>query len=59
MAGSSVHSTNGAASLPKDPHSALVIRQTNCGNTVFVLDLLEVPYYGIFQHIVILCPSQA
>jgi hypothetical protein len=43
--------------LPKDPHAALVCGQTGCGKTVFLLDLLEGPYRGIFRHIVILCPT--
>ena len=43
--------------LPKDPHSAIICGQTGCGKTVFVLDLLEGPYHGMFQHIVILCPT--
>lgn len=53
MADSSQHSTN----LPKDPHSAIICGQTGCGKTVFILDLLEGPYRGCFQHIVILCPT--
>ena len=60
MAGSSVHSTNSAvhsAILPKDPHSAIICGQTGCGKTVFILDLLEATYNGIFRHIVILCPT--
>ena len=28
-----------------------------CGKTVFILDLLEGPYRGVFHHIVILCPT--
>ena len=43
--------------LPKDPHSAIICGQTGCGKTVFVLDLLESHYNGVFQHIVILCPT--
>ena len=42
---------------PKDPHSAIICGQTGCGKTVFILDLLETEYKGIFQHIVILCPT--
>ena len=53
MAGSSLCSIN----LPKDPHSAIICGQTGCGKTVFVLNLLEGPYRGIFQQIVILCPT--
>lgn len=30
---------------------------TNCGKTKFVLDLLEGPYRGRFDHVVILCPT--
>ena len=54
MAASSVHYTK---MLPKDPHSALVCGQTNCGKTVFILNLLEGHYCGCFKHIVILCPT--
>ena len=64
MADSSRHSTRLAHSavslsqlLPTDPHSAIICGQTGCGKTVFVLDLLEGPYRGVFRHIVILCPT--
>ena len=30
---------------------------TGCGKTVFILDLLERPFRGVFRHIVILCPT--
>ena len=43
--------------LPKDAHSAIVCGQTGCGKTVFVLDLLEGPYHGVFRHIVVMCPT--
>ena len=43
--------------LPKDPHSAIIRGATGCGETVFVLDLLEQHYIGVFLHIVILCPT--
>ena len=43
--------------LPQTPHSAIICGQTGCGKTVFALDLLEGPYRGVFQHIVILCPT--
>ena len=39
------------------PHSATICGQTGCGKTVFILDLLEGPYRGFFQHIVVLCPT--
>ena len=42
--------------LPKDPHSAIICGQTGCSKTVFILDLLEGPYTGVFQHVVILYP---
>ena len=44
-------------SLPHTPHSAIICGQTGCGKTVFVLDLLEGPYRGVFRHVVILCPT--
>lgn len=43
--------------LPHDPHSAIICGATGCGKTVFVLDALERHYRGVFQHIVILCPT--
>ena len=45
--------------LPKYPHSAVVCGQTGCGKTLFVLDLLEKEYQGVFENIVILCPTVA
>ena len=60
MAASSVHSIEHPAVgtiLPSSPHSAIICGQTGCGKTVFILDLLEGPYLGIFEHIVILCPT--
>ena len=30
---------------------------TGCGKTAFILELLEGPYHGFFQHIIILCPT--
>ena len=41
--------------LPQTAHSATICGQTGCGKTVFTLDLLESPYRGFFQHIVVLC----
>jgi hypothetical protein len=43
--------------LPKEPHSAIICGQTGCGKTVFILDLLESHYNGVFKHIVIICPT--
>ena len=43
--------------LPISPHSAIICGQTGCGKTVFILNLLEGPYRGVFHHIVILCPT--
>ena len=43
--------------FPKMPHSAIVSGQTGCGKTVFILDLLKKEYRGVFEHIVILCPT--
>ena len=51
-AGAAVH-----LRLPKYPHSAIVCGQTGCGKTEFVLDLLESEYAGVFDNIVILCPT--
>ena len=54
MAGSSVHSTR---AFLEDPHSAIICGQTGCGKTVFMIELLEGAYNGVFEHIVILCPT--
>ena len=43
--------------FPKYPRSAIICGQTNSGSTVFVLDLLEKEYQGVFENIVILCPT--
>ena len=43
--------------FPKYPHSAVITGQTGCGKSVFVLDLLEKEYQGVFENIVILCPT--
>jgi hypothetical protein len=62
MAALSQQSTNTCSKaavnlLPKDPHSAIICGLTGCGKTVFILDLLEGHYRGIFRHIVVLCPT--
>ena len=41
----------------KYPHCAIICGQTGCGKTEFVLDLLEGVYRGVFEHIVIFCPT--
>ena len=43
--------------FPKYAHSAIICGQTGCGKTEFVLDLLETEYAGVFENIVILCPT--
>ena len=45
--------------FPKYPHSAVVCGQTGYGKSVFVLDLLEKEYQGVFKNIVILCPTKS
>ena len=42
--------------FPKYPHSAVVCGHTGCEKSVFVLDLLEKEYQGVFENLVILCP---
>ena len=54
MAGSSQRLIN---FLPQTAHSATICGQTGCGKTVFILDLLEGPYWGFFQLIVVLYPT--
>ena len=39
------------------PHTALIIGQTGCGKTKFVLNLIETKYKKVFEHIVIICPT--
>ena len=43
--------------FPKYPHSAVITGQTGCGKTFFVLDLLQKEYQGVFENIIILCPT--
>ena len=43
--------------LVTEPHSAIICGMTGCGKTKFVLDLLEGPYRGRFDYVVILCPT--
>ena len=43
--------------FPKYPHSAIICGQTNCGKTEYTLDLLQNKYKGVFENIVILCPT--
>ena len=43
--------------FPAYAHSAIICGQTNCGKTVFVLDLLEKEYQHVFENIIILCPT--
>ena len=43
--------------LPKYPHCAIICGQTGCGKTEFILDLLEKEYNGVFENIIILCPT--
>ena len=40
-----------------EPHSAIICGQTGCGKTRFILDLLERQYHGVFNNIVIICPT--
>ena len=42
--------------FPKYPHSAVIIGQTGSGKSIFVLDLLEKEYQGVFENIIILTP---
>ena len=55
MAGSTQRSIN---LVPQTAHSATICGQTGYGKTVFILDLLEGPYRGFFQHSVVLCPTE-
>ena len=50
-------SIDSLSELPKYPHSAIICGQTGCGKTEFVLDLLESQYAGVFDNIVIFCPT--
>lgn len=57
MEGLSQQSIENKINLPREPHNALICGQTNCGKTVFVLDLLQSYYKGCFENIVILCTT--
>ena len=50
-------SIDSLSELAKYLHSAIICGQTGCGKTEFVLDLLESEYAGVFDNIVILCPT--
>ena len=41
----------------KEAHSAIICGQTGCGKTEFILTILENEYCGVFEHIVVLCPT--
>jgi hypothetical protein len=43
--------------FPTSPHCALIAGPTSCGKTRFVLNLLENQYRGVFDYIIILCPT--
>lgn len=43
--------------FPKEPHCMIICGQTNCGKTVFILDLLETFYDKFFERIVIFCTT--
>ena len=43
--------------MPKQPHCSMIVGQTGCGKTVFVLDLLQTVYNKHFEHIVIFCTT--
>ena len=40
-----------------EPHSAIICGMTGCGKTVFMLELLQGPYNGVFNNIIIICPT--
>ena len=42
---------------PEPPFNILISGTTKCGNTHFVLDLLENKYRSKFDHIIIACPT--
>ena len=50
-------SVKSSIEFPIYAHSAIICGQTNCGKTVFVLDLLENEYHHVFENIIILCPT--
>ena len=49
-------SVKSSIEFPIYAHSAIICGQTNCGKTVFVLDLLENEYHHVFENIIILLP---
>ena len=40
----------------KEPHTSILISQTNCGKTHLILDLIENQYNKHFDYIIITCP---
>ena len=40
----------------KEPHTSILIGQTNCGKTHLILDLIENQYNKHFDYIIITCP---
>ena len=50
-------SVKSSIEFPVSAHSAIICGQTNCGKTVFVLDLPEKEYQHVFENIIILCPT--
>src|SRR5437762_11998706 len=43
--------------LPTSPSCALIAGPTSCGKTRFVLNLLENQYRGVFDYIILICPT--
>ena len=42
---------------PKEAHCALIVGATNCGKTVYMLNLLEGEYKDFFENIIFICPT--
>ena len=43
--------------FPKRAHSAIICGATGCGKTEFVLDLLQTEYKGLFEYVIVICPT--
>lgn len=43
--------------FPMKPHAAIICGMHDSGKTVFILDLLEGTYRGVFRQVIFLCPS--
>ena len=48
---------NSSTLFIRDPRCAMIVGQTGCGKTEFILDLIETVYLKHFHNIIIICPT--